>query len=81
MSVSARNYREVSRGYLPKVIKKQKQNIKSYPISLFNENLADDLKKSGFFDENKKVRWWRQNICLKTFRCVSFPIFEYSDDQ
>ena len=44
MSVSVRNYREVSRSYLLKVIEKQKQNITSYPVSLFNNKLADDLK-------------------------------------
>ena len=77
MSVSVKNYREVSRNYLLRVIEKQKQNVTSYPVSLFNENLADDLKKTGFFDEHKKVLWWRQNICPKTFRCVYEPIHEY----
>ena len=77
MSVSVENYREVSRSYLLKVIEKQKQNVTSYPVSLFNENLADDLKKAGFFDEHKKVLWWRQNICSKTFHCLHEPIHEY----
>ena len=50
MSVSVKNYREVRnyRNYLLKVIEKQKQNITSYPVSLFNNKLADDLKKVGF---------------------------------
>ena len=79
MSVSVRNYREVSRSYLLKVIEKQKQNITSYPVSLFNNKLADDLKESGFNDKYKKVTWWRQEICPKTFSCVYTPIHEYDN--
>ena len=44
MSVSVKNYREVSRSYLLKVIEKQKQDVTSYPISLFNKDLTDDLE-------------------------------------
>ena len=79
MSVSVKNYREVSRNYLLRVIEKQKQNITSYPVSLFNNKLADDLKESGFFDEHKKFIWWRQEICPKPFRCVYAPIHEYDN--
>ena len=79
MSVSVKNYREVSRSYLLRVIEKQKEGVTSYPISLFNNKLADDLKKSGFFDEYKKVIWWRQEICPKTFCCVYTPIHEYDN--
>ena len=77
MSVSVKNYREVSRNYLIKVIEKQKQGVTSYLISLFNNKLADDLEKCRFFNEHKKVIWRRQEICPKTFRCVYTPIHEY----
>ena len=74
ISISVKQYREVSRSYLLKVIEKQKEDVETYPISLFNKNLADDLKESGFFDKYKKVLWWRQEVCPKTFRCVYTPI-------
>ena len=80
MSITVKNFREVSRSFLLKVIEKQKENIETYPVSLFNKNLEDDLKKTGFFDEYKKVLWWRQEICPKPFRCVYTPIHEYADD-
>ena len=54
MSVSVKNYREVSRSYLLRVLEKQKQGVTSYPISLFDNKLADDLEKCGFFNEHKK---------------------------
>ena len=79
MSVSVKNYREVSRSYLLKVIEKQKQGVTSYPVSIFDNRLAEDLEKSGFFTDHKKVLWWRQEICPKTFRCVYSPIREYED--
>ena len=44
MSVPVKNYREVSRSYLLRVIEKQKQGVTSYPISLFDDKLADDIK-------------------------------------
>ena len=49
MSITVKNCREVSSSYLLKVIEKRKENIDTYPISLFDKNLEDDLKKSGFF--------------------------------
>ena len=52
MSIRVKNYREVSRSFLLRVIEKQKENIETYPVSLFNKNLEDDLKKTGFFDEH-----------------------------
>ena len=79
MSVLIKNYREVHRNYLLRVIEKQKQGVTSYPVSAFNSELADDLNKCGFFNEHKKVIWWRQEICPKTFRCVYSPIHEYED--
>ena len=79
MSVSVKNYREVSRNYLIKVIEKQKQGVTSYPISLFNNKLADDLEKCRFVNEHKKVIWQRQEICPKTFCCVYTPIHEYDN--
>ena len=77
MSVAVRNYREVHRNYLLRVIEKQKQGVTSYPVSVFDNKLADDLEKSGFFTKHKKVLWWRQEICPKTFRCVYSPIHEH----
>ena len=79
MSVLVKNYREVSRSYLLRAIEKQKQGVTSYPISLFDNKLAEDLEKSGFFNEHKKVIWWRQEICPKIFRCVYTPIREYDN--
>ena len=79
MSVSVKNYREVSRSYLLRVIEKQKQGVTSYPISLFNNKLADDLEKCRFFNEHKEIIWWRQEICPKIFRCVCTPIHEYDN--
>ena len=64
--MSVKNYREVSRSYLLRVIEKQKQGVARYPISLFDNKLADDLEKCGFFNEHKKVIWRRQEICPKT---------------
>ena len=49
MSVSVKNYREVSRSYLLEVIEKQKKGVTTYPISLFDNKLADDLEKCRFF--------------------------------
>ena len=54
MSVSVKNYREVSRSYLLRVIEKQKQGVTSYPISLFDNKLADDDLKSVDFLMNTK---------------------------
>ena len=79
MSVSVKNYREVSRSYLLRVIEKQKKGVTTYPISLFDNKLADDLEKCRFFNEQKKVIWWRQEICPKTFRCAYTPIREYDN--
>ena len=81
MSVLVKNYGEVSRNYLLRVIEKQKQGVTSYPVSVFDNRLADDLDKSGFFTEHKKVIWWRQEICPKTFRCVYSPIHSNSFDK
>ena len=80
MSIRVKNYREVSRSYLLKVIEKQKENVETYPMSFFDKNLEDDLKKTGFFAQHKKVLWWRQEICPRTFRCLYTPIREYADD-
>ena len=77
MSAAVRNYREVHRIYLLRVIEKQKQGITSYPVSVFDNKLADDLEKSGFFTEHKKALWWRQEICPKTFCCIYSPIHEH----
>ena len=79
MSVSIRNYRKVSRDYLLKIIEKQKHGSTSYPISLYEKNLEQELEKVGFFSKNKKVVGWRQEICPKTFKCVYSPIHEYED--
>ena len=79
MSIRVKNYREVSRSFLLRVIEKQKENIETYPVSLFNKNLEDDLKKTGFFDEHKKVLWWRQEICPRTFRPLYAPINDAND--
>ena len=79
MSVSVKNYREISRSYLLKVIEKQKQGVTSYPISAFDNILAQDLERAGFFNKHKKVVWWRQEICPKTFCCEYSPIHEYAD--
>ena len=45
MSVQVKNYREVNRSYLLRVIEKQKQGATSYAISLFDNKLADNLEK------------------------------------
>ena len=42
MSVSVKNYKEVSQLFLEKVIDKQKQNITSYPVSIFDNKLAEN---------------------------------------
>ena len=54
MSIRVKNYREVSRSYLLKVIEKQKENVETYPVSLFNKNLEDDLKKLVFLTNIRK---------------------------
>ena len=79
MSVVVKNYREVHRNFLLKVIEKQKQGVTSYPVSVFDNKLADDLDRSGFFTEHKKVLWRRQDICPKTFRCIYSPSREYEN--
>ena len=80
MSITVKNYTEVSRSFLLKVIEKQKEKIETYPVSLFNKNLEDDLKKTGFFDEYKKVLWWRQEICPKNISLRIYSNHEYADD-
>ena len=57
MSVSMRNYREMSRDYLLKNLEKEKQNIETYPISAFNSGIREDLEKAGFFNKHKKAVW------------------------
>ena len=80
MSLNIKRYREVSREYLLKVIERKKKESTYYPVSLYDNNLGDDLKKSGFFDKYKKIKWWRQEICPKIFRCIYTPIFEYDSE-
>ena len=52
-----KKYREVSREYLLRTIERQKKDSTCYPASLCENNLADDFKKSGFFDKYKKIKW------------------------
>ena len=59
MSLVIKKYREVSREYLLRTIERQKKDPTCYPASHYENNLADDLKKSGFFDKYKKIKWWR----------------------
>ena len=49
------------------MIEKQKQGVTSYPISLFNNKLADDLEKCGFFNEHKRLFGGDKKFVLKLF--------------
>ena len=74
MSIRSKSYREVHRNFLLKIIQKQKEDIDTYPVSLFNKNLEKDLKEAGFFDKYKKIIWWREEIDPITFNCIYLPI-------
>ena len=74
MSIQIKQYREVSRNFLLKVLEKQKKEVDTYPVSLFSNNLEDELKKAGFFDKYKKTHWWRQEVCPLTFQPIYTPI-------
>ena len=74
MSIRCKSSREVSRDFLLRIIQKQKEDIDTYPVSLFNKNIEKDLRKAGFFDQYKKIIWWRQEIDPITFNCIYAPI-------
>ena len=76
MSLTIRNYREVTRNYLLKLLQKHEYESKNGPISVYEKNLAQDLDKVGFFSHNKKIIWWRQEIDPKTFKCFYTPILD-----
>ena len=79
MSIQFKEYREVSRKFLLRVLEKQKEDNDIYPVSLFSKNLEDELRKSGFFDKYKKTLWWRQEVCPITFRPLYAPINDAND--
>ena len=58
MSIQFKEYREVSRKFLLRVLEKQKEDNDIYPVSLFSKNLEDELRKSGF----KKTRSLSNNF-------------------
>ena len=74
MSIQFREYREVSRNFLLRVLQKQKEDVSNYPVSLFSNNLENELKEAGFFDKYKQTRWWRQEVCPITLRPLYTPI-------
>ena len=76
MSLTIRNYRERTRNFLLKLLEKQKDVDKNYPVSVYEKNLAQELEKVGFFSHNKRVIWWRQEVDPKTFKCFYSPILE-----
>ena len=75
-NVKVRYYREVSRNYLLKVIKQQKEQANDYPISNYSKNLEKELADSGFFDKYNKVNWWRQETCQKSLKTIYTPIID-----
>ena len=75
MSLSMRNYRELSRDYLLKILGKEKQNIETYPISAFNNSIREDLEKAGFFNKHKKAVWWRLEI-YPNCKHIYSPIYD-----
>ena len=74
--VKVRYYREVSRNYLLKIINEQKKQASDYPISNYSKDLEKDLTESGFFNEYKKVKWWRQETCQKSLKPIYSPIIQ-----
>ena len=76
MSLTIRTYRECTRNYLLKLLEKQKDVDKNYPISVYEKNLVQELEKVGFFSHHKKVIWWRQEVDPKTFKCFYSPTLE-----
>ena len=73
-NVNVRYYREVSRNYLLKVIKQQKEQAQHYPISNYNKNLEKELAETGFFDKYNKVKWWRLETCQNSLKTIYTPI-------
>ena len=74
MSIQFKEYREVSRKFLLRVLEKQKEDNDTFPVSLFSKNLEAELRESGFFDKYKKTLWWRQEVYPITFRPLYTPI-------
>ena len=68
MSLSIKRYRCVHRNFLIKIIEKQREDIETYPVTLFNKNLEQDLINAGFFDKYNDIVWWVQDIDPITFR-------------
>ena len=75
MDVSMRNYREMSRDYLLRILEKEKQNKETYPISTFSSSIRENLEKAGFFKEHKRAIWWRLDI-YPNCKHVYSPIYD-----
>ena len=77
MSQILKQYRTFHRSYLIKVINWQREGIQTYPVSLFNKELEEELSKVGFFDKHEKISWWTQDINPLNFENTFRPDFEH----
>ena len=58
MSLSVKNYKEVSRSFFNRVLL---SNGTSGLMNLDRQKIQSELKDNKFFDENSHILWWRIN--------------------
>ena len=73
MSLSVKNYKEVSRSFFNRVLL---SNGTSGLMNLDRQKIQSELKDNKFFDENSHILWWRihYNQFNQIFRIE--PIFD-----
>ena len=73
MSLTIRNYKEVTRSFFERVLL---SNGTSGATPLEKEIIISELKDKKYFDENSHVLWWR--ICYNIYSQIERiePIFE-----
>ena len=74
--LTTKRYRCVHRSFLVKIIQRQREGCQTYPVTLFNKNLEEDLINVGFFDKYCDHIWWVQDIDPITFRNRYRPDFD-----
>ena len=74
--LTTKRYRCVHRSFLVKIVQRQREGCDTYPVTLFNKNLEEDLIKAGFFDKYCDHIWWVQEVDPVTFRNTYRPDFD-----
>ena len=58
MSINIRNYKQVTREYLLKILEKKKPCTEECKCC-YEKFLYQKLKENGFFSHNKSINWWQ----------------------